>query len=81
MTEENRIKVVKDVRKSSEDAKVQVRSIRQDINGALKQNEKDKEISEDMLDAYLKDVQDLTDKYIKEIDVQLDIKVKDIMTI
>ena len=81
MTEENRIKVVKDVRKSSEDAKVQVRSIRQDINGALKQNEKDKEISEDMLDAYLKDVQDLTDKFIKEIDTLLDAKVNDIMTI
>ena len=81
MTEENRMKVVKDVRKSSEDAKIQIRNVRQETNASLKQNEKDKEISEDMLDAYLKDVQDLTDKYIKEIDVLLEQKVKDIMTI
>jgi len=81
MTEENRKNVVKECKKNSEDAKVQIRNIRQDANAGLKQNEKEKEISEDMLDAYLKDVQDLTDKFIKEIDNVLEAKVKDIMTI
>ena len=81
MTEENRRNVVKDCKKSSEDAKVQIRNIRQEANAGLKQNEKEKEISEDMLDAYLKDVQDLTDKFIKEIDIALDSKINDIMTI
>lgn len=81
MTEENRVKVAKEVKKSSEDAKVQIRNIRQETNASLKQNEKEKEISEDMLEAYLKDVQDLTDKYIKDIDAALDQKVKDIMTL
>ncbi len=81
MTEENRRNVVKDVKKNSEDAKIAIRNIRQDINASLKKNEKDKEISEDMLEAYLKDVQDLTDKFISKIDEELDKKVKDIMTI
>ena len=81
MTEENRRNTVKDVKKQSEDAKIIIRTIRSDTNNHLKKNEKDKEISEDMLEAYLKDVQDLTDKYIKDIDQALEVKVNDIMTI
>lgn len=81
MTQENRMNTVKGIRKNAEEAKIVVRNIRSDINNGLKKNEKDKEISEDMLEAYLKDVQDLTDKYIKEIDQTLEIKVNDIMTI
>ncbi len=81
MTEENRNNTVKEVKKRAEEAKVVVRNVRGEVNNQLKKNEKDKEISEDMLEAYLKDVQDLTDKYIKEIDSLLDAKVNDIMTI
>ena len=81
MTEENRLNTVKEIKKRAEEAKVVVRNIRSDVNNQLKKNEKDKEISEDMLDAYLKDVQDLTDKFIKEVDVALNNKVNDIMTI
>lgn len=81
MTEDNRRNAAKEVKKSSEEAKVNIRNIRQDTNSELKKNEKEKEISEDMLDAYLKDVQDLTDKFIKDIDKALDDKTKEIMTI
>lgn len=81
MTEENRKNVVKDLKKSGEDYKVQIRNLRQDANNVLKQNEKDKEISEDMLESYLKDVQDLTDKFTKEIDTLLNAKVEEVMTI
>ncbi|MCR5741445.1 MAG: ribosome recycling factor [Gammaproteobacteria bacterium] len=81
MTEENRRNTVKDCKKQSEDAKIVIRNIRSESNNQLKKNEKEKEISEDMLDAYLKDVQDLTDKFIKLIDEALNAKVNDIMTI
>lgn len=81
MTQENRMAVAKQVKKDGEDAKVVIRNVRQDTNNGLKKNEKDKEISEDELEAYLKDVQDLTDKYTKLIDQALDAKTKDIMTI
>ena len=43
MTEENRRNVVKDCKKSGEDAKVQIRNIRQEANAGLKQNEKENE--------------------------------------
>lgn len=81
MTEENRLNVVKEAKKAAEEAKVVVRNIRQDTNNELKKNQKNKEISEDMLDGYLKDVQDLTDKFTKQVDALLDNKTKDVMTI
>ncbi len=81
MTEENRKATVKDLSKQCEAAKVAVRNVRQDVNSGLKQNEKNKEISEDMLEDYLNDVQELTDKYVKEIDKLLEAKVKEVMTV
>jgi len=81
MTQENRMAVCKDLKNASEQVKVQIRNIRQDLNNGIKQAEKDKEISEDERDAYLKDAQDLTDKYTKVVDEELDLKVKDVMTI
>ena len=81
MTQENREKVCKECRKSGEDAKVQIRNVRQDENAAIKAAEKNKEISEDLRDELLEEVQDLTDKYIKQVDVELEAKIKDVMTI
>ncbi|MCB9498606.1 MAG: ribosome recycling factor [Bacillales bacterium] len=81
MTEENRLQVVKEIKKLAEEAKIVIRNIRQDTNGQLKKNEKDKEISEDILDSYLKDVQDLTDKFNENIDKALADKEKEVMTI
>lgn len=81
MTQENRVNAVKELRKAAEEAKIAVRNIRSDANSALKKNEKDKEISEDQLENYLKDVQELTDKFSKDIDVQFAAKEKEIMTI
>lgn len=81
MTEDNRRSVCKEIKKNGEDSKIAIRNIRQDANAELKKNEKNKEISEDMLDNYLKDVQDFTDNYIKEIDKQVELKTKEIMTI
>jgi len=81
MTEENRKNVVKEIKKASDEAKIVIRNIRQEANGEIKKNEKEKEISEDQRDEYLKDIQDLTDKYIKNVDQALEIKSKDVMTI
>ena len=81
MTEENRMATVKECRRESENSKVAIRNVRSETNNGIKKAEKDKEISEDERDAYLKDAQDLTDKFIKELDAALEIKVNDIMSI
>jgi ribosome recycling factor len=72
---------VKECRRECENSKVAIRNVRSETNNGIKKAEKDKEISEDERDAYLKDAQDLTDKFIKELDAALEIKVNDIMSI
>ncbi len=81
LTEERRKDLVKLVKKFAEDAKIAVRNVRRDANDHLKRQEKNKEISEDMMHDFEEEVQKLTDKYIKKIDEILAEKEKDIMEI
>ncbi len=81
LTEERRKDLVKLVKKFAEDAKIAVRNVRRDANDHLKRQEKNKEISEDMMHDFEDEVQKLTDKYIKKIDEILAEKEKDIMEI
>jgi ribosome recycling factor len=81
LTEETRKNLVKTVKKSGEEAKVAVRSIRRDCNDKIKALKKNSEISEDDMKKAEDDVQKRTDNCIKEIDKILEQKEKEIMTV
>lgn len=68
LTEERRKELVKTVEKTSEAAKVAIRSIRRDAIEKFKALEKKSEITEDDLKKAEKEIQDITDKYCKQID-------------
>lgn len=78
LTEETRKGFCKDVDKMTEDAKVQIRNIRRDINEDVK---KDKTIPEDISKSYLEDIQKATDKFIEKIETLAKDKQKEIMTL
>ncbi|CZQ86835.1 ribosome recycling factor [Trichococcus palustris] len=79
LTEERRKELAKQIGKDSEGAKVSIRNIRRDAIEELKKAEKNKEITEDELRTYEKQVQDLTDKSSKEIDKIAAEKEKEIL--
>lgn len=81
LTEETRKNLVKNVKKTGEDAKVAVRSIRRDANDKIKALKKNSEISEDEVKKGEDDVQKKTDAYVKKIDEMILAKEKEIMSI
>lgn len=78
LTEETRKGFCKDVDKMAEEAKVQIRNIRRDVNEDIK---KDKTIPEDMSKSYLEDIQKATDEAIKKIEELAKEKANEIMTL
>ena len=78
LTEETRKGFCKDVDKMAEEAKVQIRNIRRDVNEDIK---KDKSIPEDMSKSYLEDIQKATDEAIKKIEELAKEKANEIMTL
>lgn len=68
LTQERRKELAKQVGKEAEASKVRVRNIRRDAIEHLKKAEKNKEITEDDLRNYEKDIQKLTDASVKAID-------------
>lgn len=81
LTEERRKEIVKEVKKTGENAKVSIRNIRRDANDTLKRQEKDGDTSEDELRNGSDEVQKITDSSIKEIDQLVADKEKDIMSV
>ena len=81
LNEERRKELVKEIRKTAEDAKVAVRSIRRDGIDEFKKKQKDSEITEDELHTAEEQIQKITDKKIEEIDSILSNKEKEIMSI
>lgn len=81
LTEERRKELVKVVKKYSEEAKVQVRSVRRDSLEKYKSQKKNGEITEDDLKEIEKDIQNLTDKYVKEIEEIGEKKEKEILEV
>jgi len=81
LTEERRKDIVKQLKKSAEEAKIAVRNIRRDAIDDLKKLEKDKKISEDDLKRAEKDVQDVTNNHITRIDEVLLHKEKEVMEV
>lgn len=81
LNEERRKELVKDIRKTAEEARVAVRSIRRDGMDEFKKKQKDSEITEDELHSAEEQIQKITDKKIEEIDTILENKEKEIMSI
>ena len=81
LTEERRKELVKDIKKTAEEAKVAVRAIRRDGMDKAKAMQKNSEITEDDLRAAEETIQKLTDKKIEEIDRVLADKEKEILTV
>lgn len=79
LTEERRKELVKIVKKMAEDSRVAVRNSRRDAIDQLKDQKRNKEISEDEMYKLQDDIQKLTDKHIKQIDEILQKKDKEIM--
>ncbi len=81
LTEEDRKKLVKEIKKSGEDTKVAIRSIRRDAMEKYKTMKKNGEITEDDLKDCEDQIQKLTDKFVKEVDVHVADKEKEILSI
>ncbi|MGN0601233.1 MAG: ribosome recycling factor [Oscillospiraceae bacterium] len=81
LTEEDRKKIVKDVKKQGEETKVAIRSIRRDAMEKYKAMKKNGEITEDDLKDCEEQIQKLTDKYVKKIDEHVAEKEKEILSI
>ncbi|NLK00760.1 MAG: ribosome recycling factor [Clostridia bacterium] len=81
LTEERRKKLVKLVRKMTEDSRVAVRNIRREANDELRNSEKSGDISQDESRRLQDEVQNLTDKYIEKINEVLATKEEEIMEV
>jgi len=77
LTEERRRDLVKQAKAEAEDAKVSIRTARQDANKEIR----DMDISEDLQKNAEVDVQELTDTYSKKIDAFLGNKEVEIMKV
>lgn len=81
LTEERRKDLVKQVKKIAEEFRVAIRNVRRDAIDTLKQQKKDKEISEDDLFKLQDDAQAETDIYVKKIDEITASKEKEVMEV
>ena len=81
LTEERRKEIVKDVKKTAEEAKVAARNVRRDEMDEAKAKLKNKEISEDEEKSLEDKIQKETDKYVAKIDEIADRKEKEIMSV
>lgn len=77
LTEERRIQLTKQAKAEAEDAKVSIRSARQEANKDVKQLD----ISEDLEKNAEIDIQELTDSYTKKVDAILEVKEAEIMKV
>ncbi|CAM2937643.1 ribosome recycling factor [Hathewaya histolytica] len=81
LTEETRKNLVKTVKKSGEDLKIAIRSVRRDANDKIKNLKKEAEITEDEAKTYEDKIQKETDNYVAEVDKLVNEKEKEIMTV
>ena len=81
LTEERRKELTKQVKKYAEDAKVAMRNVRRDGMDYVKKLKKNNEITEDDQKKAEKDLQDMLDKFIKKVDDVTAAKEKELMAI
>lgn len=79
LTNERRQELAKLVGKEQEGAKVALRNIRRDAIDKAKRQEKDKEITQDDVRQYEKDIQAITDDFTKKIEAISKDKEKEIL--
>ena len=81
LSEERRVEITKIAGKYAEQARVAVRNVRRDGMDALKQMEKDGELSQDEHHLWSDEIQELTDEHVKLIDEALTQKEEEIMQV
>ena len=81
LTEERRRDMVKQVRRRTEEARVEVRNHRRDAADQLKKAQRAAELSEDEERRELENLQKLTDRYIEAIDARADRKEAEILEV
>ncbi|WVH09811.1 MAG: Ribosome recycling factor [Fluviibacter phosphoraccumulans EoVTN8] len=81
LTEERRKELIKLVKAEGENGKVSVRNLRRDANNTLKNQLKNKEISEDEERRSQDEIQKFTDKFVADIDKLLADKEKELLQI
>ncbi|MFA5807216.1 MAG: ribosome recycling factor [bacterium] len=81
LTEERRKELAKVVRKMGEDARVAVRNVRREAIEKMKEREKKKEISEDVVKRGQERIQKETDAHVKKIDEILKSKEQEILEV
>lgn len=81
LNEERRKELVKEIKKTAEEAKVSIRSLRRDGIDEAKKEQKDGNITEDDLRNAEIEIQKLTDKKIEQIDNITASKEKEIMSL
>jgi ribosome recycling factor len=81
LTEERRREMVKQVRRRTEDARVEVRNHRREAADALKKALRDGDLSEDEERRELESLQKLTDRHIEAIDARADRKETEILEV
>ena len=81
LSEERRKEIAKSIKKIGEDSKVSLRKARQDSNNVVKKLNKDKEINEDDVKSFMKNIQDITDSYVKKVEEKVIKKEKEILTL
>ena len=81
LNEERRKELVKEIKKTAEESKVAIRSIRREGIDEAKKIQKDSQITEDELKGAEDQIQKITDNKIAEIDKILAEKEKEIMSV
>jgi ribosome recycling factor len=81
LSEERRVEMTKIAKRTAEEARVAVRSIRREGNDLAKALQKDGKITEDERDAALKEIQTLTDKFVGKVDDATKAKEAEIMEV
>lgn len=81
LTEETRKVLVKNVKKTGEEAKVSVRAIRKNANDKIKSLKKDADLSEDEIKRAEDEIQKKTDGIVKEIDIIIATKEKEVLSV
>jgi len=81
LTQDRRNQLVKTLKQIGEDAKVSLRNIRRDFMDSIKNDEKNKEITEDESKSLQDDVQKSTQSFSNQIDEMIKKKETELMTI
>ena len=81
LTEERRRDIVKMVTRRAEEAKVAIRNVRRDVQGRIRNMERDGEVSQDLARRAQDDLQKLTDDATKMVDAASSGKEKEVMQV